>query len=138
MIHLILGGMLALLQPSGPRISAADARTNIGKYKEVDGYFHHAILKKVPSSPDSALEIIYISAVLHGPPVFVNVIKVKLTKKNGKLLTRLGVDIERVLKKGAAERKDELIGALGKVILFNGLPAIIIQEEDSIILEPVS
>ncbi|HTH82182.1 MAG TPA: hypothetical protein VL490_04580 [Mucilaginibacter sp.] len=122
-------------------IWADEASKYYGKSKLVEGYFYHLEFRENAAHPDSAIELIYLSGPNHKAADFVNVVKIRIVKREGaKITTTYAViDLEKVNKekRDVLWRKRPDSAAKGKIVWFEGKPAIINKEEDIVVLEPI-
>lgn len=96
------------------------ASLHVGQYEEVRGLFFKSLVRRYKTNPDSALNLIYLSDSSGSRPVFVILIKFAV-KESPNLLQEN--------KHGSYSYKDinNLRGAEGKIVSFEGLPAIKIK-----------
>jgi len=115
---------------SQSNILADQANKHIGEVDTVQGNFHHGELRKI--LPDSAVEFFYLSSAIHTDATFI--IIVKIDRSNYVSACKR---FEKINKGRGAEDKDFKFFAIGKIFLYEGIPAMVVNYDDLIGLMPI-
>jgi TonB family protein len=114
-----------------------EAKKHIGEKKQVYGEVYKVEIRKYKTRPDSALMLLYFGDINNQDESFISIIKVSFKHDTLQAKWARWFETHKIDPAKNKKRVDDLNGAEGKIILFEGKPAIITDYDNMEILEPV-
>jgi hypothetical protein len=143
---LLLTGKLLAQIHADFNITPDEAASYMGKIVVVEGHFFKEEVRKAKKR-DTWLVLTYMSGVDRSKPDFVEIMTVKVKKGDSIIMDSPKWNINQMIRNSHIVRESKLnsppwfgsydCATKGKVLLFEGLSAIMITVDDKIILEPV-